>query len=635
MANKVLLIYFAEHSKDILEKYSEYFFEHIENYASDIYIVGKQNISSKYHMLVLVDEISNPLQAYLKAMELIGFENIKAYDRLICVSDDIMGPLYDFSTLFSEMSERNCDVWSITRQHKTPMNYLDYTGENLQEEYLHTEFIVFESSVISSDRFFDILSKAVEKENERDSWIDNRALSLSRKLSENGFSMSSYVDDSDLSKTYYNTLLLCPELIISKKKCPVFSRKSFTGDYSFLISNTVGNASIELMDYLKEKTDYDTDMIWESVLKDGNQQDIYNNLHLNYILDSKISDEEKTKEILKKKKVALVMHLYFMDLLTESFHYASSFPEEGDIYITTNTEEKKKEIEEAFKELKCKKLDIRVVENRGRDVSALLTGVKDVIMDYDYVCFVHDKKSAQLVPASIGRDFGYQCFENTLGSSAFVNNVICTLYDNDRLGLLSPIYPIHGSYYAIHGNIDWAGNFENTKKLAEKLGVTVPIEKDKSPVAPLGTMFWFKTPALKILYDCDWEYSDFPEEPNGVDGTLLHAVERMYSYSAQQAGYYPAILCNETFADISLTNSAVFFQGINRSLEKYAAYFSYQQSVNVIESMLYEVELLRQRTNMFGEENEKLRLMVAELIPKTSLKWQLKDRFKRIFTRDK
>lgn len=629
--NDVALIYYTKRSNGKLEEYSKFFIEKMQPFFSALYLVGNYEIIYPATMAISNKNISHPLQAYYFVMKELGQENISKYSKVICVSDDLMGPLFDLSDMFHKMEQEESDCWGITKQHKTPMNYLDYTGENLQEEYLHPDFLVIKNSLLVSSDLHLIFENVLEVEDERDSWVDNKALKFSQSLRNYGFRISTYLNTDDISKIYYNPLLLCPRKLIEKYNCPIFSRKSFGGNYINIVSNTIGDAATELMNFLEESKQYDIDLIWDTILKSENQQDIYNNLHLNYLLDSNKSDWEKTKNILKTKKIALIMHLYFMDLLDISLHYAKAFPTEGDIYITTNTEEKRKSIQSFFQNLQCNKLEIRVIENRGRDVSALLTGVKDVVMSYDYVCFVHDKKSAQLIPGSIGQEFGIQCFENTIGTKDFVNNVICTLHDNKRLGMLSPIYPIHGSYFAIHGNIDWAGNYENTKRLAEKIKITVPIEKEKSPVAPLGTMFWFKPQALKHLYACDWEYEDFPEEPNGVDGTLLHAIERTYSYSVQQAGYYPAMLSNEKFADITMTNLAVFLQKINRSLEIYYPYFSFQQLINVIDSMIYEIGLLKNQNILLYSEREKLEKQVADLYPKTSLKWQLQDRIKHLF----
>lgn len=126
------------------------------------------------------------------------------------------------------------------------------------------------------------------------------------------------------------------------------------------------------------------------------------NLQLEYVLPSNIAPVQEVKKELKEKKIALIMHLYFEDLINSSFEYAQAMPDEADVYITTNTEQKKKSIEKKFSEGTWRKVEVRVIENRGRDVSSVLIGVKDVIMDYDIACFVHDKKRAQLNPGSVG-----------------------------------------------------------------------------------------------------------------------------------------------------------------------------------------------------------------------------------------
>lgn len=67
-------------------------------------------------------------------------------------------------------------------------------------------------------------------------------------------------------------------------------------------------------------------------------------------------------------------------------------------------QKKEKIIEETFSVLE-NNVKVILIENRGRDVSALLVGTKDFIMDYDYVCFVHDKKVTQLSPQTVGAGF--------------------------------------------------------------------------------------------------------------------------------------------------------------------------------------------------------------------------------------
>ena len=71
---------------------------------------------------------------------------------------------------------------------------------------------------------------------------------------------------------------------------------------------------------------------------------------------------------------------------------------------------KNKEIvEQAFKQLN-NNVQVIVIQNRGRDVSALLVATKKFIMNYDYVCFMHDKKVTQLKPETIG--YGVFCINS-------------------------------------------------------------------------------------------------------------------------------------------------------------------------------------------------------------------------------
>lgn len=128
--------------------------------------------------------------------------------------------------------------------------------------------------------------------------------------------------------------------------------------------------------------------------------------------------------------------------------------------------------------------------------------------------------------------------------------------------MLMPPPPNHGDYYITLG-LEWGMNFENTKNLAKELGITVPIDEKKEPIAPLGTMFWFRPRAMKLLFDRDWEYEDFPPEPNAIDGTLLHAIERIYSYVVQQEGYYPAWALSDKCADIEITNLNYMLRTMN------------------------------------------------------------------------
>src|SRR4051794_24828825 len=54
---------------------------------------------------------------------------------------------------------------------------------------------------------------------------------------------------------------------------------------------------------------------------------------------------------------------------------------------------------------------------------------------------------------------------------------------------------------------------------------------------PSGSMFWARSAALRPLLDLHLSFDDFPAEAGQTDGTLAHAIERLYFLVCEQAGF--------------------------------------------------------------------------------------------------
>lgn len=560
-----LIIYFLYDKQGIADDYVLYMLKALKCNCTELMVVSNGDLTEKSRMDIqsIADKLIErenkgfDVWAYKTGIDSYGWSALSKFDEMIMMNFTIMGPIYPFEEMFKKMDSKDLDFWGITKFHKyeegDPFGTIEvgYIPEHIQ-----SHFIAVRKNMLCSKSFQHYWNNMGAIKDYRDAVGKHEAM-FTLRFSQKGFKWDVYADVDD---GFNNHPILCAtEEMLEKHRCPIFKRRSFMQSYDNIIHDTIGQCAIEAYKFIDEKTDYDVDMIWQNILRLENQADIKKNMQLNYILpadNSKLSDS-----IIMAKKIALVMHIYFDDLMEYCLHYARSMPENADIYLTVPSEKNKEVAEKIFSVLP-NKVDVMVIQNRGRDVSALLVATKKFIMNYDYVCFMHDKKVVQLDPKSIGYGFSYKCFENLLTSKDFVKNVIDTFENNPRLGMLMPAPPNHGDYYFTLG-MEWGSNYKITKELADKLGIKVPIEKGKEPIAPLGTMFWFRPQALKMLFERDWKYEDFPKEPNKLDGSILHAIERIYGYVVQQQGFYPAWVFCEKGASIEITNLNYMIRTLN------------------------------------------------------------------------
>ena len=596
---KRLLIFFFYDKDGIVDRYIPYMLEDMKENVNDILFVsnGKINVESRPVVEKITPNILErkniglDVGAYKDALENIGWDKLKKYDEVILMNYTIMGPVYPFKEMFDAMNQKDLDFWGLTKFHKVKYDPFGLIECGYIPEHIQSHFIVVRRPILESDEFKKYWEDLPEINSYEES-IAFHETQFTRHFAKLGFSWDVYANTDDLKNFCYCPIMYAIVKLIKDKRCPVFKRRSFFTNYDDVLNNTAGEVSYELMEYLKNHTNYDTDLILENILRCYNMAQIKDCLQLNYVLPTEETEASKSANVLKNRKVALIFHAYFMDLADSTYRYVNAMPKEADVYITTDTEEKKAFFENLFQNHKFNKLEVILIENRGRDVSALLVGSKDFIMDYDYVCFAHDKKVGQLECLSVGASFAYQCLENTLATEGYTRNIIMLFEKNPRLGIIMPPPPFHSVWFNKIAD-GWGPNFSGVELLCDKLGLNVPISKDVSPVAPLGTMFWFRPKGMKKLFDCDWQYKDFPKEPNKIDGSLLHAIERVYSLVEQDAGYYAAWCVNENFAPIMITNLNFMLSGIVEGLIKNGVRKNYVETKELIEAQCGAIKNLK------------------------------------------
>ncbi len=566
---KRLVIFFFYDRQCVVDDYIPYMLDDLSKHYTELLVVSNGEISKKgkeklkkYTDHILERENKGfDVGAYKAAIEHLGWKTIEQYDEVILMNYTIFGPLYPFKEMFDVMNTRDLDFWGITKHHKVDFDCFNTCKYGYIPEHIQSSFLVIRQSLVKSEEYHNLWEEMPEIESYGESVGLYEAI-FTKEFNEKGFKSDVYVNTDDLEGyTRYPLMMMATELV-ENRRCPIIKVKAFSQNYYDVLGETVGNCTVDTVDYIQKNLSYNVDLIWQHILRTANMADIKHLMHLNYILPKEYSINP---DIVEEKRVALMMHIYYEDLIDQCLKYANAMPENADLIITTPKEELIKVLKEKAKSLKFNKVIIVKIENVGRDVSALLVGCAPYVYNYDYVCFVHDKKTTQVKPYCNGESFGYKCWENNLGSKQYVENIISTFEDNPRLGLLTPPPPNHGDFYQIVGS-EWASNYDNTIALAYKLKLNCHIYWTKEPIAPLGTMFWFRPDAMRKLFDYEWKYEDFPKEPNGFDGTLLHAIERVYAFIVQDAGYYPAWVMTDKFARIELTNLHFMLREINLKL---------------------------------------------------------------------
>lgn len=558
-----------------------------------------RQLFSEYTKTIIVRENKGlDVAAYKQAILTLGWEKLESYDEVICLNDTVMGPVYPFREMFACMDRKDVDFWGITA----------YAGETVDKEQIPTHlqayWHAYRRSLVSSPAFHEYWETMPL-------WKDyaevtrKHEMTFTKHFTDLGFTWASYIDWRKYQGYSSYPLLYMPMQIVRDDRCPIFKRRSFFVDYSAYFDQTAGQPALDLYEYLRDHTDYDVDMIWDAILPSYNIDDIRKAMHLDYVLPSQAINPQTHD----RPRSAFIYHVYFMDLLEDTCHYVASLPEETDLYITS-TEDKIPQIREYMQQhgISHQATFIPVI-NRGRDVSALLVAACPVVLSgkYDVIGFAHDKKSSQNQEnghhGTESQGFAYKLMENTLGSEAYVKNILTLFAENPRLGQVTPPPPYHALYFAHTIPHDWGANYEITKELLEdRLVIHVPLSPTKPTASAIGSCYWFRVEALKPLFEYGWKYEDFlPEGQMGEDGTISHAIERANGYICQSRGYYPAWVLSDRYARIevdSLFYTTAMMMGSSAEARSGESLLTNLRGLNLATSRWRTLKIAKHRTHL-------------------------------------
>ena len=221
--------------------------------------------------------------------------------------------------------------------------------------------------------------------------------------------------------------------------------------------------------------------------------------------------------------IGIHIHVYYPHLLPEIYRFLDVLPHISKCVITCPHE-----VTESTNQLLAKQpfTEVIAVENKGRDIAPWLIHAAPRLSHCDLVLKLHTKATPH---ATKLKGWRLQLLWSLISSEDTIQSLLVKLKNSKDTGVVMPAY--HPNIYS---HINWGKNKDIALQLAQELALT--LSPDFLPF-PAGSMFWYKPKALAALTNKPWDLSDFPEEKGQIDGTVMHAIERLIPYVVQQSGY--------------------------------------------------------------------------------------------------
>ena len=230
------------------------------------------------------------------------------------------------------------------------------------------------------------------------------------------------------------------------------------------------------------------------------------------------------------KGTAVLLHLYYPDLWPEFAQALTRIPAPCDLYVSLSEGR-----DEALADIVRARPDAVVIRhpNRGRDIAPRLALLRMACThNYAQLLLLHSKKSPHLRDVeSIHIPFLKHCDGDHWRQELLTTltqqpqHIFDLFAQQPKLGLIGP----QGFWLGLQGD----PNTTRLRQWALRMGI-VPDATRQGYFA--GSMFWCRPQALIPLLALDLAITDFEHESGQTDGTLAHAVERLFALSTEKAG---------------------------------------------------------------------------------------------------
>lgn len=222
----------------------------------------------------------------------------------------------------------------------------------------------------------------------------------------------------------------------------------------------------------------------------------------------------------RRTTTAVLIHLYYIDLLDELVVYLSNLILPYDLIVTTPFEQ---DVASIYDTLSSgpETTTVIVTENRGRDIGPFVSTYRAGLLDaYRAVLKIHTKKSKY---SDQGENWRRSILADLIGDSYVALRSI-ELLERDGIGLVGP-----AQHYLTNDRY-WGANGPALERICR---LVMPGDHPVTLGFFGGSMFWFRPDALADLKALPESALRFEPENGVQDGTLAHALERSFGLLAR------------------------------------------------------------------------------------------------------
>ncbi|MDD2564391.1 MAG: rhamnan synthesis F family protein [Salinivirgaceae bacterium] len=251
-----------------------------------------------------------------------------------------------------------------------------------------------------------------------------------------------------------------------------------------------------------------------------------------------LPSEEYTRKPINIARVVFVIHAFYPEVFGEILEQLSrefSGKETKRPIILVSTTANSVDVVNEMLGKALFQFQVFQFDNRGRDILPFLRILKNIDDDGVMIVKIHTKKSNHRLTGDLWRK---ELFDSLLTAKNIFRGV--TYFNhNPNVGIIGP------KGHLVPMSLYFGGNALALQFFCGKFGISVEVLKSLNFVA--GSMFFARLSALQPLLDLEIPDEMFEQEAGQNDGTMAHAIERVFSLSCA--------LCNMGLVDTSFPKS--------------------------------------------------------------------------------